>query len=596
MFKRFSRYGRVNSCTYDTSFASIRMVTSSLLSSRQVRQLLVWVSTIPWLGRLINRIGTNSIARATKPRPRPYSLWWPVDGQGALPSTGQANGPITDYASWPSLTDRSFSARHLGPASEAFIRQLPPDAPYDRATGSTGAITALFARPRDSAGQPLMTPDRSSVLFMFFAQWFTDSVLRIDPKDRRRNTSNHDVDLCQIYGLNEQETRCLRSGERGHLRSQHINGQEFPDYLGERDGNGYWHVKHNYQCDIDSNGNPIKGRGLYPHGSSQWVRQSLKGSFGSSITDAEIELRLDKLYATGLERGNSSVGYVALSLVFLREHNRICDELYSLYPSWQDERLFQTARMINICLLLKLTVEDYINHIAGQRIFRLDPTFAERQNWYRTNWIALEFVLLYRWHGLVPESLTVNRNKVPANEYRWNNSLLEQLGITGLINAASVQAAGRISLLNNPVFLMESEYRTIQMGRDFRLRSFNDYREAFGFSRLTSFEQLTRDADLAGRLQSLYHSIDNLELVVGLFAEAPPEGGLFGDLMRTMVAYDAFTQIYTNPLLSRSIHTPEHLTPYGLKLIEETNSITKLVSRNVGGDETVNAALGVAPA
>jgi prostaglandin-endoperoxide synthase 2 len=565
-------------------------VLNSLLSLRWVRQLLAWLGQITWLGRLINRIGTNSIAHATYPRPRPYSLWGPDTGQ----SSTATNGSITDYASWPSLTNRSFSARHLAPAAKAFIDQLPPDAPYDSATGGTGVITALFARPRDNDGQPLMTPDRSSTLFMFFAQWFTDSILRIDPKDRRRNTSNHDVDLCQIYGLDEQETRCLRSGEGGHLRSQVINGEEFPDYLGERNGDGQWQVKTIYQCDHDSEGNPIKGRGLYPHGSSAWVRRSLNGSFGGRLTEDEMDRRLNKLYATGLERGNSSVGYVALSLIFLREHNRICDELSKINPNWDDERLFQTARMINICLLLKLTVEEYINHIAGERIFRLDTTFAERQNWYRTNWIALEFDLLYRWHGLVPESLSVAGATVSANEYRWNNSLLEQLGITDLINAASQQAAGRIGLFNNPVFLMESEYRTIQMGRSFRLRSFNDYREAFGLSRLTSFDQLAGDVDTARRLESLYRSIDNLELIVGLFAEAPRSGDLFGDLMRTMVAYDAFTQIYTNPLLSRTIHTSEHLTPYGMQLIKETTSITRLVSRNVGDGASVNANLGVA--
>jgi prostaglandin-endoperoxide synthase 2 len=586
------RHFEAKLCPYDSS-SNRWLVSFSIGNSPVVRRLVSWLLSIPFLGRLINRIATNSIARSTKPRPRPYSLWWPA---GGLAAQGQVNGPITDYASWPSLTDRRFSARHLSPAPEAFIRQLPADAPYDRATGTSGAITALFARPRDSAGKSVMTPDRSSVLFMFFAQWFTDSVLRIDPKDRRRNTSNHDVDLCQIYGLNEQECRCLRSGERGHLRSQYIDGKEFPDSLGERDDQGQWHVKSIYQCDTDSEGNPIPGRGLYPHGSTEWMRQALKGSFGGSLSEAEVEHRLNKLYATGLERGNSSVGYVALSLVFLREHNRICDELSRLHPSWEDERLFQTARMINTCLLLKLTVEEYINHIAGQQVFRLDTTFAEQQDWYRTNWIALEFDLLYRWHGLVPDSLVVNGETVSANEYRWNNSLLEKVGIAGLINAASVQAAGRISLLNNPVFLMESEYRTIQMGRDFRLRSFNDYREAFGLARLTSFMELTRDAELAGRLESLYGSIENLELVVGLFAEAPPEGGLFGNLMRTMVAYDAFTQIYTNPLLARSIHTSEHLTDYGMKLIEGTNSITQLVSRNVGSEGAVSAALGLSQA
>ena len=50
---------------------------------------------------------------------------------------------------------------------------------------------------------------------------------------------------------------------------------------------------------------------------------------------------------------------------------------------------------------------------------------------------------------------------------------------------------------------MESEYRTIHMGRDFRLRSFNDYRQVFGFSRLSSFRQFTRECALADSLQSL---------------------------------------------------------------------------------------------
>jgi prostaglandin-endoperoxide synthase 2 len=193
----------------------------------------------------------------------------------------------------------------------------------------------------------------------------------------------------------------------------------------------------------------------------------------------------------------------------------------------------------------------------------------------------------------VPDSLVVSGAMVSADVYRWNNSLLEQLGVTSVVNAASQQAAGRISLFNNPVFLMEAEYRTIQMGRDFRLRSFNDYREAFGYRRLQGFEQLTRDAVLAAKVQELYGSIDQLELVVGLFAEEPPQGGLFGDLMRTMVAYDAFTQIYANPLLSQAIYRPEHLTPYGLQLLDETTSIAELVQRNVPAGEAVQASLGV---
>ena len=280
----------------------------------------------------------------------------------------------------------------------------------------------------------------------------------------------------------------------------------------------------------------------------------------------------------------------------MREHNRICQELSSLHDlDWKDddERLFQTARMINTCLLLKLTIEDYINHIAGDSLFRLDTSFAEGQRWYRTNWIALEFNLLYRWHGLVPDQLIVNDVIVKASFYRWNNELLEAQGLASIISNASAQAAGRISLENNPVFLMGSEYQTIKMGRDFRLQSYNDYRQNFGLAKPKDFTELTRNSSLRQKLETLYGDIDKLELVVGLFAEEPQPGALFGSLMLTMVAYDAFTQIYTNPLLSTAIYTADTLTAYGLELISTTSSIDTLVRRNLPTDSSLVARLGV---
>jgi prostaglandin-endoperoxide synthase 2 len=466
------------------------------------------------------------------------------------------------------------------------IAALPDDAPSG--PGGWGPVTSLFVRDK------VMQTDRSSVLFMFFAQWFTDSVLRIDPEDRRKNTSNHDVDLCQIYGLHEHQARCLRRHSGGCLSSQIINGEEYPDYLGERNEAGEWRVKAKYSC-LDSEGRVIPSQGLYPHGNTEWVKAALDRSFPpGTLTPEQRDAKFDRLYATGLERGNSSVGYVALSTIFLREHNRICRELSSLPDlDWRhdDERLFQTARMINTCLLLKLTIEDYINHIAGDSLFRFDPSFAENQPWYRANWMALEFNLLYRWHGLVPDHLIVNNAIVKHLFYRWNNELLEAQGLASIIANASAQVAGRISLGNNPDFLMGAEYQTIKMGRDFRLQGYNEYRQNFGLAKLRDFTELTKDSGLRQKLETLYGDIDSLELVVGLFAEDPQPGALFGSLMLIMVAYDAFTQIYTNPLLSKAIYTAETLTAYGLELIDTTSSIDDLVRRNVPGGLSQKVAL-----
>ena len=58
-----------------------------------------------------------------------------------------------------------------------------------------------------------------------------------------------------------------------------------------------------------------------------------------------------------------------------------------------------------------------------------------------------------------------------------------------------------------------------------------------------------------------------------------------------MVAYDAFTQIFSNPLLSRNVYGSDTFTDYGLDLIEKTTSVEVLVNRNV--ESGVRVSLGV---
>jgi prostaglandin-endoperoxide synthase 2 len=499
--------------------------------------LLGGLSGVPLLGAEINRVAIRHVASRTAPRPRAFSLW------SHVPKPADAEGPVCDYTSWPGLTDRRFSGRHLPPSDAAYVAGLPP----------LDDVTALFKR----AGA--MRTDRSSMLLMFFAQWFTDSVLRVDSTDRRKNTSNHEIDLCQIYGLTEETARILRSGTDGKLRSQTINGESYLEYLFTEDANGALKVQPQFQ-------------GL-PYAASV-----------DRIFDGVPAARRRKVYATGLERGNSSVGYVALNTLFMREHNRICAQLKSNNPAWDDERLFQTARMINTVLLMKLVIEEYINHIAGSGIFKLDPTIAEQENWYRTNWIAIEFDMLYRWHSLVPDAMSIGGATVGSDEFRNNNALLEQHGLAAIVTGVSQQKAGRIGLFNTPAFLMPAEKNALKMGRDFRLSSYNDYRERFGLNRLADFSELTHDEGARQKLSTLYGSIDNVEFLVGIFAEDHGGESLFGSLLSVMVAYDAFTQIFTNPLLSRNVYNEHTFSAYGLKLIDETRSIHDLAARNVNGD------------
>jgi prostaglandin-endoperoxide synthase 2 len=124
------------------------------------------------------------------------------------------------------------------------------------------------------------------------------------------------------------------------------------------------------------------------------------------------------------------------------------------------------------------------------------------------------------------------------------------------------------------------EERTIALMRNARLASYNDYREQFGLNRLKDFHQLVADPELRGRLIKLYGDIDKLEWYVGIFAEDYNDIAMMGLLMTVMVAYDAFTQALTNPLLARNVYNEATFTKTGLDIIRNTKSLQQIVARN----------------
>ena len=92
-------------------------------------------------------------------------------------------------------------------------------------------MVELFRRPAGG----MVESEKSTVLFSYFAQWFTDGFLRTDYVEPLKNTSNHDIDLSNLYGLTAEYTKILRSRVDGKLKSQIINGEEYPPFY-YRDG------------------------------------------------------------------------------------------------------------------------------------------------------------------------------------------------------------------------------------------------------------------------------------------------------------------------------------------------------------------------
>jgi prostaglandin-endoperoxide synthase 2 len=501
-------------------------------------KLIEPLGKLPGLRRSASRLAINFYASAAKPRPRPLTL-------------------REDYTTWRGLTDRTWTGRHLPPATDEYQAALP----------SESEVLELFRRDEQIPARD------TSAMFMFFAQWFTDSFLRTRRDDPRRNTSNHEIDLCQIYGLSEEQTRMLRELDGGRLRTQRIDGEEFPQFLfAPREAGERPTVKPEFA-------------GLHDEA---FLIDTILGDASDAHTDA--------VFAVGLEHGNSTIGQTFMNVTFFREHNRIARHLADEYPDWDDDRLFETTRNVMIAITLKLVVEEYIRHIAPFDFpVEAVPLVAESERWNRSNWCAMEFNLLYRWHPLVPDAIGEGPDAVTWSDFLNNNPLVLERGVEALMAQCSRSPAGRIGLRNTPRFLTERkqadrpavEERSISMARGARLRSFNEYREAFSLSRLDDWDELTDDEELRDRLEAMYGDIDALEWYVGIFAEDYPDYMMMGELLTTMVAHDAFTQALTNPLLGAQVFNEDTFSPAGMRILEETSSLQQIVARNARDPEAV---------
>lgn len=302
--------------------------------------------------------------------------------------------------------------------------------------------------------------------------------------------------------------------------------------------------------------------------------------------------RVKYMFATGLEHGNTQIGYTMLSVIFLREHNRICDDLAASYPDWNDERLFDTARAIMTILLLNIILGEYVAQVGVVKFpFKAEPGWAETQSWYRSNWINLEFSLLYRWHSMVPDHFEIGDKTLTSDDYRFNPQLIYELGIEAIITGASQQTAGKIGLGNTHDMFIDAmpkgsgnpsvQQRSLDIARHFNLQPMNVYRRYFGLEPITDFHDLVDDPDLAQRLKLIYGTPDNTEWMTGIFAEKHGSREMMGDLMLRMVAYDAFTHALTNPLLSKHIYGAQTFSARGLEIIDGTGSLRDIVARNV---------------
>ena len=317
------------------------------------------------------------------------------------------------------------------------------------------------------------------------------------------------------------------------------------------------------------------------------------------------------------------IGLAMLHTLFTLEHNHICDLLKHQYPTWNDDQLYRTAKLINSALLAKIHTVEWTIAILPH------PLIATA---LRTNWSGLtgedlqdalkfldekellggivgskadhhsapyalteEFVSVYRMHPLIPDDLAFHSlatggllEQRTLNEVSGMRTpaIAERLAMPDLFYSFGIAHPGAVTLHNFPRHLqnlrtdkgehLDLAAVDILRDRERGVPRYNQFRRLLHKPPVKSFDELTENAAWRKQIKEVYNGdLEKVDLMTGLYAEPLPEGFGFSE-----TAFRIFVLMASRRLKSDRFFTddyrPEIYTELGLDYLKKNSMLTVL--------------------
>jgi heme peroxidase/type IX secretion system substrate protein len=362
-------------------------------------------------------------------------------------------------------------------------------------------------------GDPFFDPAGTGTMVIGMSRSAYDPLSGTDPSNPRAfpNGITSFVDASAVYGSDETKANWLRTFDSGKLKI--------------------------------STGN------LLPYNTST-------GELSDPVDPNAPEMAMPfpfntKWFVAGDIRANENPLLTSMHTLFVREHNRLCDELTVENPAWTDEQLYQHSRKIVGGLMQAIIYEEWL------------PTLGVHLDSYSGYTSAVEPGIMnvfsaaaYRYGHTVINSTIVRMNNngdiIPQGNILLRDAffnpqvIVESGGIDPLLKGMATQVeqdfdCKMINDLRNFLFGapgsggLDLASMNINRGRERGLPDYNTVRVDIGLPEVESFATLTDNPWLNQIMESVYGDINNLDPWVGFLAEDHMSNALFGQSVMTIM-------------------------------------------------------------
>ena len=319
---------------------------------------------------------------------------------------------------------------------------------------------------------------------------------------------------------------------------------------------------------------------------------------------------LEALFLAGDDRANEQLGLTSLHTLFMREHNRLADQLAIDNPDWTDEEIYQHARKLVGGMLQHITYNEFLPTLIGPNAIPEYTGYDSNVNPGVTNEFS---TIAYRFgHSMVnpfvprlkEDGTPIDEGNLDLRDAFFSPELIINEGgidpiLRGLAYAPSQLLDSKITnemrnfLFTPPtLFNMDLAALNVHRGRDHGFGSYNQVREDIGLAPAVEFSDITSDPVMAAKLAEAYDGdISLVDPYAGGLSEDLVEGSQVGELFTLLIA-DQFTRIRDGDRFW--YQNDEDLSEADIELIE-TSNLSAVIRRNTGIQAIQNDVFQVWP-